>query len=326
MELRQLRYFVKAAREGTFTRAAEQLFMAQPPLSLQIHKLEEELGVQLFERAGRGVVLTAPGRAFLVKVERLLRELDTVVQEARDLAGAGRGTLAIGAVPVLATTILPGAVAEVHRRLPGIDFHLYEGGPADVAERVREYELEMGFVPLPAGLPELEEIGLWENEMVLVTPPGHRLAHRKQVRLADLASERFVFPSRARTPVIYETIVEACRVAGFEPQIVCKGPGPDTIVRLVEAAIGISVLPRISAQIVPGSSVALIPISEPPLRARYGVLRRQTGYVSKAAKTLLAAVSDPDFLNRQGIEVRSLGLIGVFSGSHSRPAPSPRPA
>ncbi len=301
MELRQLQYFVKAAREGSFTRAAEQLFMAQPPLGLQIHKLEEELGVQLFERAGRGVVLTAAGRAFLAQVERLFHELDAVVQEARDLADARRGTLAIGAVPVLAEMILPEALATVRCRFPGIDFQLYEAGPADVAEQVRGHRLEMGFVPLPAGLSDLEEIELFEVEMVLLTSRGHPLARRRYVRLDELASEHFVFTSRARTPVIYEAVYEACRRAGFEPHIVCQGPGPNTIVRLVEAGIGIAVLPRISAQSVPGSSVKLIQFTEPSLRARYGVIRRQAGYFSQAAKALIAIVSDAAFLARRGI-------------------------
>ena len=322
MELRQLRYFVMAAREGNFTRAAERLFMAQPPLSLQIQKLEEELGVRLFERVGRGVVLTAAGRAFLGEAERILAELDAAIQGARDLDGARRGTLAVGAVPVLAATVLPPALAALRRRLPGIDFQIHEGNPVDVAERVRASrasEAEVGFVPLPTGLPELEEMELWEDGMVLVAPRDHRLAGSRQVRLAELASEPFIFTSRRRTPILFIRTLEACRAAGFEPQVVCRGPGPHLIVRLVEAGIGISILPRISLHMVRGASVSLIPLSDPGLTARYGLIRRRTGYLSSAAKGLIAIVSDPEFL--RGIGVGPLTTAETSAGSNPTPMP-----
>lgn len=304
MELRQLRYFVAAAREGNFTRAAERLFMAQPPLSLQIQKLEEELGVRLFERVGRGVVLTAAGRSFLAEAEGILAALENAVREVRDLEGARRGTLAVGAVPVLAATVLPPALALLRRRLPGIDFQIHEGNPVDVAERVRASrasEAEVGFVPLPTGVSELEELPLWEDGMVLVAPRGHPLAGRSRVRLVELASEPFVFTSRRRTPMLFIRTLEACRAAGFEPRMVCRGPGPHLIVRLVEAGIGISILPRISLHMVPGARVSLIPLSDPGLTARYGLVHRRTGYLSHAAKELISVVSDPGFLRGIGV-------------------------
>src|SRR5262245_42474277 len=193
MELHQLRYFVTVVREGTFTKAADRLYITQPSLSEQIRKLETELGGQLFQRLGRRLALTSAGEAFLPHAEQALVEVDQARARVEEVQGLRLGRLSIGVLPSVAARLLPPFVAEFRRRHPGVEVVLREGNAsADLEQLVHDGALDLAVVRLPARRADLADHVMIREPLVLVAAPGHRLADARSVALAELADEPFV--------------------------------------------------------------------------------------------------------------------------------------
>ncbi len=188
MELHQLRYFMAVVREGTFTRAAERLYITQPSLSEQIRKLETELGTLLFQRLGRRLALTGAGEAFLPHAEKVMFEVEQARARVREFSGLRRGRLSIGVLHSPAARLLPVFLAEFRRVHPGVELVLREEGvSADLEQLVHDGVLDLAIIRLPKRRPDLEVKLLVREPMVLVVPPGHRLSDRRSVALAELA-------------------------------------------------------------------------------------------------------------------------------------------
>lgn len=271
MELHQLRYFLTVYREGTLTRAAERLYLAQPSLSEQIRKLEQELGAPLFERLPRRLVLTAAGEAFLAHAERALQEVEDGRSAVRDVLDLRRGRAAIGVLPSVGATVLPGAAAEFRRHYPDVRFILREeSASATIAEAVRAGELDLAVIRLPKPEPELASKLFLREPLMLVTAPEHRLAGRPGVSVAELEDEPFV----ALKPGygLREVLVQTCRTAGFEPRIVADGGQIELVRGLALAGMGVTILPALAV----GQGGQGIPLSdEYAVRELYFVWRKQ---------------------------------------------------
>ncbi|MFC5744379.1 LysR family transcriptional regulator [Actinomadura rugatobispora] len=172
MELRLIEYFVAVVDHGGVTRAAQALYIAQPSLSQAIRTLERRLGVELFERTGRGLVLTRDGEAFTVPARRVLADLAHARAEVRDVARLGAGRLEIAALAALALDPLPALTAGLRGRHPGLLVTVLDcGGGPDVTSKVRSGEAEIGLLELPAATGALRTVELWAQETVLVLPP-----------------------------------------------------------------------------------------------------------------------------------------------------------
>ena len=200
MELRHLRYFVVTAEAQHFTRAAEILGMAQPPLSQQIRQLEHEVGTPLFDRTGRGVVLNDAGRAFLTCAQDILRRADAAVQTAQRAARGEVGELALGFTE---SASFNGVVTEVIRqyrqRYPDVDMTLSQGDSETLVAQLREGAIDAAFVRPPFALDGgLAFTQLTEEPLVVALPLGHALARRKRLAPKDLAQERFILYSANR--------------------------------------------------------------------------------------------------------------------------------
>ncbi|QID18206.1 LysR family transcriptional regulator [Nitrogeniibacter mangrovi] len=246
MEFRHLRYFVAVAEELSFTRAAERLHIAQPPLSMQIRALEEELGVTLFARTRRKVALTASGETFLVRARQLLADAD----QARDeVLGAARGEL--GRLRVAFTSSLPYSpvfsdVIRAYRdAYPGVDLQLQELFSDRQFEALREGRLDVGLVRIPAShAPKgivLREI--WRDPVIVVMPAAHPLAQGAGVHLHELRNAAFItFPADGGTglPLL---LAQLSRAAGFEPRVVQVAREATTQIALVAAGVGLALLP-----------------------------------------------------------------------------------
>src|SRR5688572_23063692 len=194
MEMFQLRYFVTAARLLHFSRAADELYVSQPSLSLQIGKLEAELGTALFHRQGRRVSLTDAGQALLPLAERILEQEAEARRVVQQVAGLERGRLSLCALPALDQHLLPPWLARFRREHPGIDLRVRELRPARaVAQAVLSGQADLGFVHLPCEMDGLTARPLLEDGMALVVPEGHPLAARTAVPLVETAGEEFVW-------------------------------------------------------------------------------------------------------------------------------------
>ncbi len=251
MELRQLRYFAAVAQRRHFTAAAQEIGVAQPALSQQVRLLERELGVTLFDRSGRRVRLTPAGEALLVRAERILAEVANAKTELAEYAGVLRGRVIVGTLPSLAEQQLPRLVAAFHARHPGLELVLREERTARLLELLGTGEVDLALLhqsalahPDPAHPITLEP--LFTEELVAAVGLDYPLAGRGVLPFAALRDEPFILTKSGS--VIRDTILAACRDAGFTPRIAFESGAAATVRALAAAGLGVTVLPRSEVQ------------------------------------------------------------------------------
>ena len=273
MELRQLRHFVALAEEGHFGRAAERVYVVQQALSGSIRKLEDELGVRLFERTTRSVRLTPAGTEFLLGVRQTLSDLERGVLRAQRAARGEVGRLAVGFVSGLAFGGLPEVVRTFRARFPGVTVDLQELTVAEQEDALRAGRIDVGFVLLPVRDPALAREALWRQELVVALPAGHALAARTRLRAGDLADEPFVFFPRHLRAAYFDQVMALCAVAGFQPHIVQEAIEVPTLLSLVAAGLGVFLPIRFFERLkLPG--VTYLPLEASPLVEIDAVWRR----------------------------------------------------
>ena len=274
MELRHLRYFCAAAKFMHIGRAAESLCIAQPALTIQIKSLEAELGVALFSRKGRGVGITPAGQAFLKEAQAILEHVDRAKAIAHDIGTGIAGTLRVGFTESASfSPIVAQVLATFRRTRPEVELVLEEDLTDALAESVGQGRLDLAFVRPPVRTPgQLVLDPLGDEAMVVAMSRDHPLAHRSSLQLADLCEEDFVF--RKRMTGLTSAVVAACREAGFTPRITQYAPQLSAVINLVAASIGIAVLPASMREVRP-DRVVFIPLTDLPVRALLGLLRRE---------------------------------------------------
>lgn len=246
MELRHLRYFVAVAEELHFGRAAEVLGISQPPLSQQIQALEQELGVRLFERTNRRVALTEAGRLFLEETRRTLAQVDKAADVARRAQLGELGELKIGftsSAPF--TSTIPRAILAFRQAYPEVHLDLHEMSSREVTEALEDESLQVGLIR-PLTLPQgLKAVELFNEPLVALLHAGHPLAGAPGdgLELAALADEPFVYFSRNHGTGLHDQLISLARQAGFSPRIAQEANESLTIIGLVAAGLGVSVLP-----------------------------------------------------------------------------------
>jgi DNA-binding transcriptional LysR family regulator len=245
MELRRLRYFVAVAEELSFNRAARRLHMAQPPLSVQIKNLEEELGVLLFERTSRGVLLTEAGELLLEEARRIIVQVDQTVGLVRRVGHGEVGRLTLGFVPSASNETLPPILSAFGERFPGVELFLREMRPDLIVRRLHDRQIDAGLLYLPLEDPSLGVERVSREPLVLAVPEKHPLASEEAADLASFADEPFILPANyQQMPGLYGQVVGACRQAGFVPRAVQKDVWlMQTIVGLVAGGTGVALVP-----------------------------------------------------------------------------------
>jgi DNA-binding transcriptional LysR family regulator len=245
MELRQLRYFVEIADQGSFTKAADTLAIAQPALSAQVHKLEAELGAQLFVRTKRGIVLTDVGRVVHEQARRTLDAADATVRSAQLAADAASAQLIVGFTRIFPFLPIARTVRRVRRDRPNIKIDLREMWSSDQMDGLVSGAIDVGFVHYTAEHEDrdLAIVPVAEEALTAALPEGHRLATRRQIALAELADDDFVVPAHtAFGETVRDEVVLACRRAGFEPRVVQESSDARILLGLVSAGLGVSLL------------------------------------------------------------------------------------
>jgi LysR family transcriptional regulator, transcription activator of glutamate synthase operon len=286
MEMHQLAYFESVSRHLHFTRAAEELHVAQPSVSQQIRKLEAELGTPLFHRMKRHVALTEAGKTFLPHAQAVLRRLEEARLEVQELSGLRKGTLAVGAPPSVGTHLLPAALAAFSRLHPGIALDFREAGSRTLLGLLEAGELDLAVVIQPIRHPVLETLPLLEEELLLAVPRQHALAKgQARVHLGQLRQEPFVLLRGGAYDLREQTLV-ACRRAGFEPIVALDGGEMDSILRFVAAGIGIAILPAMVLASIPPGDEAPVAVRrlQPHLSRALVIARRRDRYFSAAAR------------------------------------------
>jgi DNA-binding transcriptional LysR family regulator len=283
MELRTLHALVEVVRCGGFSAAARSLFTTQSNVSKAVRQLEDELGMVLLDRMGGHCQLTDAGEVVFRRARSMLAAAEDIADELGDLRGVLRGTLRIG-LPLFGSSVLFAPVfARFRSRYPGVDVGLEEQGSRRLEEMLRA-----GDVDIAASLAPVPEEFAWQHvrvePLVALLPPGHALERRKRLRMVELAHEPFILFGEGF--LLNQIIVDCCTRNGFRPTVAARSGQMDFIVGLVEAGLGVALLPRF---LVAGrrGSVTRVLLDEPDTFWSMALIWRRGGYLSHAARAWL---------------------------------------
>jgi DNA-binding transcriptional LysR family regulator len=268
MELRQIRSFLSIAETLHFGRTADLIHLSQPALSLQIRALEEEVGVKLLERDRRKTTLTAAGAAFRDDATAALLRIEQAVRSARMAAAGKLGLLRIGFISTAGNEMVPDIVRGFRESNPKVEFSLRNILTTEQIQMLDAGSIDVGFLRLPIGEhPELEVVAIHREPFVVVLPRSHKLAKRRKVRLRELSGEDFVMYERAYAPGFHDLLFGMLRNAGVVPNITQTAGQMPTLISLVDAGMGVSILPastvtHSAASVVACEIADLVPMSE----------------------------------------------------------------
>ena len=271
MDLRQLKQFLAVAETSSFSRAAERLHMAQPPLSVAIRKLEEELQVPLFERTARGVRLTAPGEAALQVARRCLLNAEAVATAAQATANGKAGRLRIGFIGSVTFGVLPRLIKAFTREHPQVRLELREGTNLEVLTLVETQELDAGFVRVPTTRPANVQFQPVQTDVFCAAlPSGHPLAKRRAVTLTELAEHPLVGYAPSRVGGLQAASMHLFARAGASPYVAQEAVQVQTVLGLVDSGLGVALVPSVNARYA-SKGVVFRPISDLPPDATIGI-------------------------------------------------------
>ena len=285
MEMRHLSAFLAVADERHFGRAAERLGITQPPLSRQIQQLEAELGLRLFTRNARSVALTEEGASYLAAVRPHLDGLARAAEVARARQRQPQGRLKVGFVSSLAYGLMPRLLEALHGVAPGLEVELFEQSSATQCRAVRDRRLDLGFVFLPVGEPELRMRPLSREPLVAMLPARHALVGLPEVALERLQGEPFIMCSRQPRAGFRETVLGLCRANGFAPRVAHSASSTAAMAELVAAGLGVALVPQ-SASERQAAGVVYRPLAGAPLVLEVAAVW-QAGAMSPGLRRLL---------------------------------------
>ncbi len=312
MELRHLRYFVAVAEQRSFTRAAERVRVAQPALSQQIRQLEQELGVALFERDTRPLELTEAGALFFERAQSVLRAVIAAAADARRTGSGRLGRVSIGFVSSSMYVVLPQVISAFRTCYPEVEVSFHEMIAAQIAEGLSDHTIDVGFSRPALTSGDLEQKVLVEEPYAVALPSQHRLASKKAIAIAELAGEPFILHPRFPGPSVTDTIFEACAAAGFEPRGVQEASHMVTILGLIAADVGVSLVPESMLQF-PWRRVQFVPLKPPVPVATLTVAWRK-GALSASVCNFLDVV---ELMRAKSAADRKLSGSVVAPSSHS---------
>ncbi|MGE8080832.1 LysR family transcriptional regulator [Peribacillus loiseleuriae] len=271
MELRQLIYFIEVAEREHVTAAADHLHVAQSAISLQISKLEAELGVSLFERVGRNVKLTQIGKIFLIHAKTAIKAVDYAKEKVDEYLDPEHGTIKIGYPTSLANHTLPTVISAFKAKYQNVSYHLRQGSYALLIDSVKNGDIGLALLgPVPTNEPDIKADILFSESFSALVPDSHPLAEKKSLSLSELRNDDFVlFP---KGYVLQKIAVEACLQAGFAPNIIAEGEDMDAIKGLVSAGIGMSILPDGTLYETTPRFTVKIPIDTPQVQRTVGII------------------------------------------------------
>jgi len=281
MEIHQLRYFVAVADEGSFSRAAAKVRVAQPSLSQQIRKLEAEVGQPLFDRLPRSVVLTEAGRCLIDYARQILSSIDDARRCVGELTGEIAGKLTVGAIPTIAPYVLPRLVRKFQEHYPEVTLEIVEDVTEGITRRIEAGELDVALASTCQQTPTLRRESLGNEPLLALVPEGHPLAEKTLVELDDLKSQRFLLLHEMHC--LSQQVHHLLEARHLQPEIALAGSQLDTIANMVAAGIGVSIVPRLMVdhQVIPGC--VTLPFAPPVPERELNVLYNPLRFQSKAA-------------------------------------------
>lgn len=279
MEWHQLQYFRLVAQLQHISRAAEQLSLSQPALSRSIAKLEEELGTPLFERQGKRILLNRPGKVFLEHVERALQEITEGKQAIQDLLDPDHGEVALAFLHSLGTHFVPGLVGSFRSSYPHVEFKLFQNSAMHLLGLLEAGKIDLLLSsPIVAGN-GIEWSPLFTEDLFVIVPRSHRLADRSHISLGEIAADPII--SFKKEYVLRVIADQLFAKVSANPAITFEGDEIMTVAGLVEAKLGVAIIPRVSG--LDKANIVFLPIAEPCSQRTIGIAWGKNRYLSPAA-------------------------------------------
>lgn len=283
MELHQFRYFCAVARAGNFTRAAENQHIAQPSLSQQIHKLEDELGARLFDRLPRFARLTESGKIFLPKAEAILRQVDDARTEIQEKSRAEVGTVYVGSIPTIAPYFLPRVLVRFASRYPGISIRVIEDITSGLLDHLHHGRVDLVLLALPVRGEELQFEELFRESLFACLPKSHRLASRKAIGLAEIRNEPFLLLKEGHC--FRDNALAACRRSRIDPNVIFESGHFSTILSMVATGMGVSVVPAMAVS--KHADCRFVRLSDDRTGRRVGLVQLRHRFPTRAQRALI---------------------------------------
>ncbi len=290
INLHQLKIFHTVARTGSFSRAAAELLISQPSVSIQVGELERQFGVELFEQVGKSVRLTEAGRILDDYAGRILGLIDETRRAVDEVKGFRRGRILIGATPTPGTYLLPGLLGRLKEQYPHLEIVLRIAGSRRIQEMLLNHELDLGVIGWKVTLPDLEAVPMITDEMVLVVSPSHRFATLPAVGIADLSGVPFIL--RERGSENREVVDDALHRAGVHITPALELEGAEMVKRAVAANLGVSILSRFTVELeVAAGRLQIVPVQGLQIERVISVVYhkdRRLPYIAQAFVDLIA--------------------------------------
>ncbi|MBH8599361.1 LysR family transcriptional regulator [Thermoactinomyces sp. CICC 10523] len=282
MDLKKLLYFVTIVEEGQITRAANRLHIAQPPLSLQLKALEEELGVTLIERNNKKLNLTPAGWTFYHRAKEILNSVDGMISEVREQGAGIRGKLLIGTV-MSCISYLPRSIQTFQRKYPLVSFHLWVEDSYRVEELLQNRDIELGIIRLPLQTTNLSMVRLQAEPLVAVQPRDWNIFEKETIAIEELEKYPLMVLHGQGGQGIFNQFIEACQAFGINPKIICESPDVATLLTLADSGVGIAIVPKLATRLRPKGTLSYAEIT-PNIKSDTALVWVKDRYMSKAAQ------------------------------------------
>ncbi|CAE6798185.1 LysR family transcriptional regulator [Paraburkholderia nemoris] len=290
LNLRDIRAFIAVAQTGSFTRAATRLHLSQPALTVQIRRLEETVGLRLFDRNSRNVALTPTGRELLPLLQKSLHDMEHVLIDARALGEGSSGTVRIACLPTFAASVLPELVQDLKKTVPRVSFHVRDVVASMVNTLVRNEEVDIGLTGGELGDASFEVLHAGIDRLVAVFPKRHALARRKRITLADLASVPLVLTAQGTS--VRAVVDSAFADAQAMPEIACEPTYMMSAVAMARAGLGVTILPASAREVRAEPELIVRPIDDPAFTRPIALIKKRGKTLPPVTETFVAVLID----------------------------------
>ncbi|WP_188456604.1 LysR family transcriptional regulator [Virgibacillus oceani] len=300
MDVRQIEYFAEVAKQLNFTKAAQALHISQPSLSKTIKNLETELGAPLFYRGANQLDLTDAGKAFLINAKNVLDAFENLTSELNDVIDLKKGEIKIGIPPIIGAAFFSKLISNYKETYPSIDLILTEVGSNKIKNGVDEGELDIGLIcNRPVQKENFETIKLLKDPLMLIVQKDNPLANRKSIEFSHIEKEPFILYRHDFS--LHDRIIDACEQSGFYPNIVCESSQKDFMIEMVEAKLGIALLPSKICSQITNENIAAIPFNKPIVNLELGMIWKKNRYLPYAVREFITKAKQGDGSLGQGV-------------------------
>ncbi|MYL31145.1 LysR family transcriptional regulator [Halobacillus halophilus] len=290
MDIRHLQYFAEVAKQMSFTKAASTLHVSQPSLSKTVKQLETELGVPLFYRS-KVLQLTDAGEAVLANAIQVLDAFHNLTAELDDITNVKKGKIRIGIPPITGAAFFSKIIRYYRDKYPEVDILLSEVGSKMIKQGVEDGSLDFGLVcNLPVESSQFHTLKVVDDPLMLLVHKDTSTAAKDIVHLGELQDEPFILYREDFT--LHDRIIEECRAAGFQPNIVCHSSHRDFMMEMVEAKVGVALLPSQIAREAADKNIAVLSLSHPNLRLELGLVWKKNKYLAFSAREFISMSRD----------------------------------